>query len=723
MKMGTSTQVQQPDAGQLQREMKMLVSGPAVPSWRWRTISFSLPSPVDPSRTLGFVLLDPFYSRVLSGFRVIAMLMLLWLLLRQVKAALLSSTKLLAPIACTILLFVAQPAAAEIPSRELLSDIEKQLQETLCQREHCSTLEKVTFTLKKESFAISLLVSSEGPAAVLLPGPLSALTPTTVRVNGKEEISFRRTDQDFLQIRTPEGRSSIEVVGPMPSADAFALQIPQQPLFIGVEGDDWIVEGLSDGVAREGLRFIRVARDTTISTKKVNEVSLPAWVKARRDITIGDQVTIKTAVTRLGSLEKPLQIRVPLLKGEQILSSGASVENGALLVTFRGGEETTTFSGLLGRTPELTLATSPTPFVSEEWKVSCDGTLSCSFSGPPPTSTVVTGRQAFVWNPYPNESVVASIEELPGIPGDFITIDSTLHQVYWGAGQMKGKVNLSLRATQQSSLTVSVPAASTITEGSLNGKNEGRVAQSSVSFLLPPGEHKVAASYIHPWSPSVVETTPPISLTVPAHNVTIQLHPTEDRWVLWSWGLPWGPCVIYWSKLLTLVLLCVLLSYMKFLPMNMGNAALLGIGLTSLPMILISIPLLWLMSLSLAPLIVAKFSLSSRAARITALLLLTVLALGTFYRIVEIGLVHRPPTLIAGNNSTFARLNWYTDHVTDTLPQTKILSLPLWTWRTFSLLWATWLVVAMLRWLGVLVEILRGPFGKEPEDSPLTSTE
>jgi hypothetical protein len=475
-----------------------------------------------------------------------------------------------------------------------------------------------------------------------------------------------------------------------------------------VDAPAWTVEGLSpSGIVREGLRLVRLAdnakKDASVTAKPQE---LPTWVTVRRVIEIRDQVTVNSAANRIGAVTSGAQVRVPLLAGERITSSSGSLEDGSLLLTFPPQGASLGYTSVLPFGPDITLENKPAPRVSEEWLVSCHETIACSFEGPAPTASVVDGRRTFLWHTFPGEKVVLHTKRLEGTSGDFVTVDSAAH--VWDVLHYKGTVDVSLRATQQTTFSISVPGAAQVSSALIDQKNEGQIEKGGrVSFLLNPGEHALSVSYQLPIASPMIETVPSVSTSAPAHNVTVRVSPSPERWLIWTSGPAWGPCVVYWSKLIIIVALCAMLARLGMLPCSALSGALLGVGLTSLPMMAISFPLLWLYLLlrwSEAPVKPGKLA---RSLRLTAVCLLTLLSLALLYGAVEIGLVLQPPMLIAGNNSTWASLNWFIDHTSKSFPEPTVYSFPLWYWRAFSLAWATWLVVALLRWLSLTVAVIR----------------
>ncbi len=72
--------------------------------------------------------------------------------------------------------------------------------------------------------------------------------------------------------------------------------------------------------------------------------------------------------------------------------------------------------------------------------------------------------------------------------------------------------------------------------------------------------------------------------------------------------------------------------------------------------------------------------------------------------------------LLAGNQSNARLLRWFADHALHTISQPWVFSLPFWVWRILSIIWSTWLVIALLAWLKLAVEVVRSQFAAAKQE-------
>lgn len=702
-------------------EGKNLLSGPAVPSWRWRKHFIEVASPVAPTHQMRLYLLSPWINRALCAGRAALALLLVILLGRALGYSPNGVTKSSArgagavgAVVLAAILLIPGGVVAEVPSKEILDELQTRLGRTLCSRERCTVIEKASFSCTERQFKLSLVVSSEGISSVLVPGPVELLTPDSVRRNGRPTVGMRRSEGGLLEVRTENGQNLIELEGALPEAQSFSVQFGERPLVVDVQAAGWYVEGLSpSGMVGESLRFINRAPkekgSTSVPDRKTE--GLATWVVVQRSLTIGEQVAAHTKVTRLGSLSREAHVKIPLLPNEQVTSGPVSIENNELLIGFATGSEHAEFTSALPWTERLTVEVAPITGVSEEWIIECHPIVACDFSGARPVETTVQGRKVSRWLPFPGEQVVIGVKALAGIAGDFVTVDGFSHTVTWGANLVEGRVKSQLRATQQTSFKITPPEASSVTSVTLDGRaGQSSESAGSVSILLSPGAHTVELAYQIPWSPGLVEATPGVTVGSALNNVDIVVRPSADRWILWTGGISWGPCVVFWSKLILIILLCLALAKIGVLPASPIGAVLVGSGLATLPLILMVVPLAWLASLSLLPKLEGRYGGIPRWFRMVGFIGVSIVAISLWYSVVQTGLMFQPPMLIAGNGSTSSALKWYVDHVDGQLPNPWVVSVPLWIWRLVALAWSTWLVTALFGWLKRCVDIARSPF-------------
>lgn len=689
---------------------KALLSGPALPAWHWKQYQIYVAAPVGPESLLRFYLLPPSVNRALSGVRVLVLLVLTILVYRSLGFRLPQVAGPSSAAISALLLFVFPlTAGADVPSDRMLDELHERLAQQRCTRPECAVIDECAISIDQGLITVRLVASSTGVSAVTIPGILDLYRAPTVSRNGTATVALRRSGANFLEVSTVDGRNEIILSAPLPLRQPFTIQFPSPALFTSVRAAGWIAEGLSSSgqVSSEGLRLTKRSEERGEPANGQNSAqnsSLPTYVVWRRAIVIGERITIASTLERLGQSGSPVHLTLPLLPGEQVTSGIGSVQHGELVLVIPPGAESISYASTLPFAEELALSAPQIVNVSTAWSLRCEPYVACSYSGLKPTSSVESDTQEFKWLPFPTETVTVRAQGLNTAKGDFITVDQVVHTVDWGTRLLGGTIQLDARTTQQAPLSVSAPPGSSLHKVTVDGQVVSGSSESHEStVLLSPGLHKLELIYGMPWTAAMREYIPPLALSVPAHNVRVLLHPSPDRWILWIGGEMWGPSVIFWAKLLFVVLILLAIQNVGLLPCSQLGAALLGVGITTLPVIYLFIPVVWLIVLKLGTQLPSRVMAWHKAIRLGLIVLLGMLALIKFYQVVESGLVLQPPMLIVGNSSTSAELKWYIDHASTSLPQPWILSTPLWTWRAFSLAWSIWLVTALFSWLKLSV--------------------
>lgn len=695
---------------------KVFLAGPALPEWRWRKHMIQVDGPVGSEHQLSLVLLSPGQMRFLSLLRIVCMAALLIAVFRRLGYSLperLPVTPATAAAALALSLLVPwRPAFADIPSLTVLEELEHRIEAHRCKAEHCAGISEAHLKLSEQKFELLLSVMSQGRGTVIIPGPMSVMRPVEVAIDGKPTVALRRNAENFLEVQVDDGVSRITVRGVLPESTAFAMQLPDHPQFAEVSAESWFVEGISpSGAASESVRFTNRARERGGNSLQAGtaNLELPSWTSVSRSMQVGDQISLTTTVQRIGSTDRAVAVAVPLLETERLTSEGVRAEGGKALLTIPAGSDSATYSSALPYASTVKLHAQPMEHLSEEWTVACAPIVHCELGGLPPSESVMNGQLRAHWLPFPGEDATVEIQQLSGIPGDFMTVDSVHHRVNWGPNLLEGTVNASVRVTQQQSLVTTLPPGAEVKSVQVEPPAPGSPGSvGSVTVLLNPGSHRVTISYTMTQQPATTEYTPPISFNVPVHNVTIELNPGDTRWLLWTGGVAWGPAVVFWSKLFFLTLITVFAASRGVLPVGTFGAVMLAVGLTTLPLVALAIPLGWLALLQVWPAARSRMKALPGWLEISGVVFLTLLALASFYRIVQIGLVLHPPMLIAGNQSHAHALRWFVDHAEQGLPRPWVVTLSLVWWRGVALFWSTWLVIAVIRWLKRTVEVVKG---------------
>jgi hypothetical protein len=149
---------------------------------------------------------------------------------------------------------------------------------------------------------------------------------------------------------------------------------------------------------------------------------------------------------------------------------------------------------------------------------------------------------------------------------------------------------------------------------------------------------------------------------------------------------------------LVLVLLAIVLGRTRLTPLRWWDWALLGLGLSQLPLPAAGVVAAFLLGLGWR----ARHPLAGRPllydASQLAIALLAVASVTVLFGAIEQGLVSLPDMRVVGNDSSSALLRWYQDRAGQLLPRPWMFSAPLMVYRGAMLAWSLWLALAALAW-------------------------
>jgi hypothetical protein len=703
-------------------------AGAAVPTWTWRSFRFAIPGPINPESMFSVVLIPPNISRLLCLVRLFLIGFLIYIVGKSTSKYLElkwngsegepngTAFKSVVSILLALVLTVPSIAKADFPDSGILSELQKRLEEGQCSRAECSQIDEIVFTPKGDVLQMQMKVVSDGVSAVALPGPYVVLPPKKIEVQGRETNALRVNASGYIEAVVPDGVSQINVTYEAKQTNLFTVQFVSQPRLVRLDSADWIAEGITpSGESKSSIRLLRKGEGNAIETEttKNAKVTLPSWILVNRNIVVGERIEVDTTVTRIGQSETDETVELPPLAGEQLTTASARTSDEKILVHFKEGQKTAYFQSQAQlQKSSLKLVAATQPRLSETWSVSCQAFLSCDVSGATPLRSTVGGQKIWEWVPFPNESATITRKALVGKSGAPVTVDGVRHELRSATSSFEGSLNLNVRATAQSELSVGLPTGITVDSFSLdNVSGIGTKTSDSVAWLLSPGVHNISIVYSKIRNEQLFDTPPLFTVSSKSYNVKTTWKPDHNRWLIWTGGGLWGPSVVFWSKMAIIVITCGALSSFGLLPLSILGGCILGAGLSTLPVVFLSIPLLWLILLKLHS--TNKFELTRmpRALHVLSAFILTGLSMLTFYSIVETGLVNTPPMLIAGNGSSIYNLIWFHDVVSSALPQPYILSLPMWVWRGISLLWSTWLVMRIVALFPAIIGIFRDKRG------------
>ena len=682
-------------------------TGPGLPEWTWREVGFGWNGPVQATQHVRPVLVSQGVERLLTILRTGLLLALTALLLSvgQLRRQLLSA----APVSTTLLTLLlwgflsgSTQAAESIPDQATLDKLRERLLEVSDAYPNAADIPSVKLEIQERRIRMSAEIHTALRTAVPLPGRLPTWSPVSVKVDGQPESVLRRAD-GFLWVVLPAGVHQVIVEGSLASVSEWEWSYLLRPRHVQIEAPGWTYVGLKPDGSPEQQIFLAPERKSEASDPASYErLDLQSIVVVDRHLEVGLIWQVRNVVQRLSPLGKAISLRIALLPGENVLTQGQEVQNGFIEVRLGAQDKTFTWESSLAPVPKLQFSSQPKDSWVERWHLVASPVWNVTLSGLLPVFETSNAELVPVWQPWPGEGVGLTITRPEAIAGATVTVNKAIHTMNLGQRQRTSGLDLAVRCSLGEDFLLELPTGSEVTRLTHAGRAiPVRKEGSKLIIPLRPGEQVISVGWKENTPLTVRARGDAIRLPVESANIQTSMQMGQDRWVLWASGPRRGPAVRFWGILVTSLIAAAALGRVPHSPLLTLEWMLLMIGLTQVPLAAAFVVIGWFF--------VLRWRASSGFQNLgwlsynTVQLLLTGLTLGAMgillYAVGE-GLLGNPKMFILGNGSTQTLLRWFQARSEALLPQCECLSVSIWWYRFLMLLWALWLAVSVLRWLG-----------------------
>lgn len=689
-------------------------TGPGVPEWRWRAVRFTCHGPVTAGQVVRPVLIPLAVERGLSLARVVLLIGLAAVLLnarrlrgacfrkgnvRRSRGWLNKSGKTAAAV--VTLCFIGIPrAGAQLPNKELLDTLRARLTEKSDAYPTAADIPQVALTLWDRKLAMEVEIHTATRTAVPLPGRLPGWSPVTVKVDGQPDATLRR-DDGYLWVVLPAGVHRVSVEGLLADLTEWQWTYQLRPRRVTIDAPGWQINGVKPGGLPEAQVFFSRVRQTAAGEASYDRPALQSAIGVERQLELGLVWQVRTTVSRHSPAGTAVSLRVPLLPGENVITSNAVMKDGFVEVRLGAQQKDFTWQGELPVAPTLKLATRAADTWVEHWSLVASPVWNVALAGLPPTFEAGAAGLVPVWQPWPGEAVELQISRPAAIAGATVTVERGTHQITLGKRQRSAALNLSLRCSLGEDFPIMLPPGAEATSLTRNGASIP-IRKDGLNIIVPlqPGQQEIALQWKSNQPLDFLAQAEPVRLAVECANLTTTMQGFEDRWVLWAQGPLRGPAVRFWGVLLGSLLIAWVLGRMTHSPLRSLEWMLLAIGLTQIPLALALVVVGWLFILVWrGGGAFLRWPPWVRNLLQVSLVFLTLVVLGIFVAIVAAGLLGSPEMFISGNASSRTLLRWYEARCAGALPQPLCYSISIWWYRLLMLLWALWLAAALIRWL------------------------
>jgi hypothetical protein len=687
----------------------MLQTGPGVPNWNYNDYEYGWSGPVEPAQKLHFVYLGP----VLLGiWRVVAVLLSVLFTLLLARAAFNLPLKFpglpplrmggAAMLASLALFAQPQPASAQaFPSKEMLDDLKEQLTAPPACRNACAEIMAADVNADGDQLQISLAASALAQVAVALPHAGDHWQLDSVLVDGRSAMFTSREADNSLWLPLSPGAHRITLSGRLANAESVQLNFPQPPRTIRVSSRGWDSSGVTNGRLLSGSVEFTRRRIAGSAAATLAPSEFAPFVQVTRVFELDLDWSIGTDVERIAPRAAPLQVEVPLVAGESVLTEGMEVRNGRVTVGLARGEHLQSWRSRLERSESITISLAADATRTEQWIFTASPQWHLEFEGLP-ASLPAEQDAGWFWHyhPRPGESLTVKVTRPAAAPGSTFAIDSVRHGSQFGKRSVNGSLDLRYRSTQGGRQTITLPESLRVTQVTNDGAPVPvRPDKGKLSLSLLPGAHSIAIQWTAPRGAGVATRPDRIDLGSEAANITTAVSLPEDRWILFVHGPGVGATLLYWGELCIFALVAAGLALLPRSPLRFHSWLLLGLGLSTLSWWVFAGVAAWLLVMRWRrdwnhdafprwPFNVVQASLAT----------FTVIAVSSLvFSGVRYGLLARPDMGIVGGGN--GALEWFLDHSQSLLPEPVVISLPMWVYRALMFAWALWIALGLSRWL------------------------
>ena len=680
-------------------------TGPGVPEWQWRTVSFGWNGPVRASQEVRPILIPLAVERGLTIARVVLLLALAALLLksrRRVTTVPPAIPPVAAPVAALLLASLLFPATAhaQMPDGATLEQLRARLLEKSDAYPHAADLPSVALTLRDRRITIDAEVHAALRTAVPLPGRLPAWSPVSVFLDDLPEVALRR-DDGYLWVVVPPGVHRVRVEGLLATVTEWEWTFLLQPRRVTIDAPGWNVTGVRPDGVPEAQVFFALQQKAAAGQASYDRQDLQTLAAIDRHLELGLIWQVRTVVSRLSPPGKAIALRVPLLPGENVFSAHAVVKDGFIEVRIGAQEPSASWESGLAVAAQIALATRADDGWVERWHLVASPVWNVTLAGLAPTFEPSQAELVPVWQPWPGERVTLTIGRPEAVAGATVTVSRGTHEMTLGRRQRVSQLDLNVQCSLGEDFLIELPAEAEITKLEHAGQAIP-VRKDGAKLIVPlrPGEQTIAVGWKTNVALEARTRGEEVRLPVESANMASVITTPDDRWVLWTDGPRRGPAVRFWGILVCSLLAALALGRIALSPLRTIEWMLLGIGLTQVPLPAALVVIGWLFLLAWRGRDAAqRLGAASYHLLQIAILALTVAALGILIVAVGQGLLGNPEMFISGNGSSRTILRWYQARSEALLPRPGCWSISIWWFRFFMLLWALWLALALLRWL------------------------
>ncbi|EPJ54411.1 MAG: hypothetical protein OFPI_06580 [Osedax symbiont Rs2] len=703
---------------------EVVQTGPGMPSWRWNSVNINVSGPIIEGQSIELTITPPWVNRSLNLLRIVLFVLLAYLLWRrqshngsdtgstsEADAVTPEQPNTVAnPAASASLLLVSavlvfsglgsnQALAADFPSQQMLQEYYQRLnQAPVCQPD-CLAINRLNVQASETEIVLNMTVSVLAKAPLRLPLSVADSRSVKVTVNG-EATNLLSLYRNRVYLLLDKGLHTVQLRLPAADLAQLQLQFDNVPQLTRYTGEGWQVSGIDKQALPSGRLSLRKLKKqpVTETEKRLTANPIQPLVKVTRVLSLDVDWTLTTTVSRVAPTKGAINLTVDLLPGESVTTAGVKIQDNRVLVDLGQNSSSTSWRSDLQKSSAVALKATDSGDYFEVWQLNPSLKWHASYQGITP---IKSNAATLSWQPIAGDQLTIALQKPEPLAGVSYSIDGVSMLYKPGKRLAKTVLELDFRASKGSDYPLQLPEDADIDNISLNGNSIIYVQEQGVVILpIPPGKSRVVIEFNRSQEFQLVTHTPVLAIPG-ATNIKIESSMPANRWILAVSGPLIGPAILFWGVLLMILAVGFALGRQSWSPLKSWEWMLMGTGVATSFWPITLLVVLWFLALAKRGSLVD----SQTSARKYNLLQVAIAALTFVMLLALVGSVANslmfgsPDMQVTGNGSYASSLNWYQDAIIDNLPQTTVISVPMWSYQILMLLWSIWLSLSLIRWL------------------------
>ena len=334
----------------------------------------------------------------------------------------------------------------------------------------------------------------------------------------------------------PEGVHRVRVEGLLADVGEWEWAFQLKPHRVTIEAPGWNFSGVRpDGVPEQQVFFAREQKSTA-GEASYDRQDFQTVAAIDRNLELGLVWQVRSRVTRLSPAGQAIALRIPLLSGENVLSSNTVAKEGFIEV--RLGANNSSLSGkascqwsIASNWRQMSMipgSSGGTCIASPVWNLTISGLAPIFEPGNP--------ELVPVWHPWPGEEVELAVSRPQAVAGATVTVLGGTHEIALGKRQRISKLDLSLRCSLGEDFLVELPTDADVTSLSHNGETiPVRKDGNRLVVPLRPGLQSISVGWKITAPLGLRSTAEEFGCPSKAQTSTPSSVP-DNRWILWADG-------------------------------------------------------------------------------------------------------------------------------------------------------------------------------------------